>query len=59
MREDCNGAKLRVAVNAITDGCATAAKMISPNHWLCPIIVAMKSVTIAINDPFEFERPAD
>ena len=27
MREDGNGAKLRVAVNAITDGYATAAKM--------------------------------
>jgi hypothetical protein len=55
MGEDGNGAKLRVAVNAITDGYATAAKMVSPNHWLCAIIVAVKSVTIAINDLFEFE----
>ena len=55
MGEDGNGAKLRVAVNAITDGYATAAKMVSPNHWRFAIIVAVKSVTIAINDLFEFE----
>jgi hypothetical protein len=53
--EDGNGARLRVALNAITDGCATAVKMVSPNHWRFAIIVAVKSVTIAINDLFEFE----
>jgi hypothetical protein len=55
MGEDGNGAKLRVAVNSIAEGRATAAKMVSPNHWRFAIIVAVKSVTIAINDLFEFE----
>jgi len=55
MGEDGNGAKLRVAVNSIAEGRAAAAKMVSPNHWRFAIIVAVKSVTIAINDLFEFE----